>query len=302
MTVHALKWAVGPLALFAALAATAAPELSLTGPGTVHAGSAVTLKLRLAGGTEPYSGFNARIGLPKGVVVTGVARGALLPSGFQLDYRVSETDTSVWLAVVGYSSTSNIAGTDGALLDIGLQVTAGAAAATHSIGFATTNADPAINSMHALSDVHGATSVNHTVAGMRLTIAAPLDTDGDGIPDATDNCPTVANKDQADLDADKIGDACDPDIDGDGYPNGVDAFPRDKTDWLDTDGDGIGNNADPDDDNDGVLDGVDNCPLVANPDQADQDRDGIGDACDPDNRSFCWECLPSRGGWRSIIR
>jgi hypothetical protein len=35
------------------------------------------------------------------------------------------------------------------------------------------------------------------------------DTDGDGIPDASDNCPTVANPDQKDTDGDGIGDACD---------------------------------------------------------------------------------------------
>jgi hypothetical protein len=37
-----------------------------------------------------------------------------------------------------------------------------------------------------------------------------LDADGDGVPDATDNCPSVANADQADTDADGRGDACDP--------------------------------------------------------------------------------------------
>jgi hypothetical protein len=37
---------------------------------------------------------------------------------------------------------------------------------------------------------------------------SPADTDGDGIADVMDNCPTVANPDQTDSDGDGIGDAC----------------------------------------------------------------------------------------------
>jgi len=42
-----------------------------------------------------------------------------------------------------------------------------------------------------------------------VVIDAPKDTDKDGVADAVDNCPDVANADQKDADGDKVGDACD---------------------------------------------------------------------------------------------
>jgi hypothetical protein len=48
------------------------------------------------------------------------------------------------------------------------------------------------------------------------------DADRDGVLDDADNCKGVANPDQQDIDHDGIGDACDPDIDGDGVPNAQD--------------------------------------------------------------------------------
>jgi hypothetical protein len=110
-----------------------------------------------------------------------------------------------------------------------------------------------------------------------------------------DNCPALANEDQADDDSDGIGNACDScaldadnDSDGDGICGDVDNCPAlANEDQADDDSDGIGNacdscalDADNDSDGDGICGNVDNCPALANEDQADDDSDGIGNACD----------------------
>jgi len=131
------------------------------------------------------------------------------------------------------------------------------------------------------------------------------DTDGDGIFDAVDNCPTVRAISQIDSDGDGIGDACDPDDDNDGVCDTAGplvagtAGTTSRACTSDSDCAGpfrpwyIG----------GLLFGAcqmpagtcalgcvagrhpdsagqDNCPLVANLDQDDTGRDGIGDACE----------------------
>ena len=66
------------------------------------------------------------------------------------------------------------------------------------------------------------------------------DIDSDGVPDRVDNCVSVPNSEQEDVNNNKRGDACD-DFDKDGRINSLDNCPNDpNASQVDTDGDGIG--------------------------------------------------------------
>ncbi|MDO8562172.1 MAG: thrombospondin type 3 repeat-containing protein, partial [bacterium] len=73
---------------------------------------------------------------------------------------------------------------------------------------------------------------------------APVDSDGDSVPDLTDNCTSIANTDQKDSDGNGLGDACE------------------------------------DYDRDGIVNAKDDCQDIPNVAQEDTDDDGIGDVCD----------------------
>ena len=64
-----------------------------------------------------------------------------------------------------------------------------------------------------------------------------------------------------DFDGDGVPDSIDADDDDDGVPDVSDAFPMNAAEFADTDNDGTGDNADTDDDGDGVLDVDDAFPL-----------------------------------------
>ncbi|MEC8708165.1 MAG: thrombospondin type 3 repeat-containing protein, partial [Candidatus Thermoplasmatota archaeon] len=128
------------------------------------------------------------------------------------------------------------------------------------------------------------------------------DTDNDGVPDVSDNCPNVSNPLQGNTDGDTQGDACDSDDDNDGITdNSPDDCPRggaanwgstqnfddpaNSTDW---DRDGCKDDVeDADIDNDGVENDVDLCPRSSyqpprptwtSDGQTDVDGDGCRDA------------------------
>jgi len=132
--------------------------------------------------------------------------------------------------------------------------------------------------------VEAADSVGAANPGQSLVCQMIVDTDGDGVADAEDNCPAVSNPGQEDTDGDGVGDACNDaqDADGDEYADVLDNCPAvSNVDQADTDGDGEGDacNDASDGDGDEYADGLDNCPAVSNPGQADTDGDGLGDAC-----------------------
>ncbi|UCH87799.1 MAG: thrombospondin type 3 repeat-containing protein [Dehalococcoidia bacterium] len=147
------------------------------------------------------------------------------------------------------------------------------------------------------------------------------DADNDGVSDsetdicdADDLCLGVFDPTNGDLDSDDIGDACDPDIDGDTVLNVNDNCElKSNATQDDADVDGIGDACDNDDasgtdgpdeldsDGDTVPDYLDNCDTNANDTQVDTDLDGYGDACDAHPNLAYYDTAPVPYDFWTII-
>lgn len=108
------------------------------------------------------------------------------------------------------------------------------------------------------------------------------DRDADGRLTTADNCPSVANADQANLDGDAFGDVCDDDDDGDGLSDGTEAL--------------MGTNPrSADSDSDGKSDTADRCPTIAAP-----TANGCPDLVLPAALSFRLTGVPTRIALRTL--
>jgi YD repeat-containing protein len=155
----------------------------------------------------------------------------------------------------------------------------------------------------------------YSCAGSDCNDAAPgctndcaADADGDTFPDCMDVCPAIANPDQADHDADGIGDVCDDctDLDGDGLGDRGFLNPGCPIGPVDN----CPNDADNDIDGDGICADIDTCPGRWNPLQEDSDGDGRGDRCDvcpfdadddPDGDGSVGPCIVESGWYLSRV-
>ncbi|MBK7874687.1 MAG: thrombospondin type 3 repeat-containing protein [Planctomycetes bacterium] len=139
------------------------------------------------------------------------------------------------------------------------------------------------------------------VSGVDVPTGNANDLDGDGVVNASDNCPSIANPSQVNGDGDALGDGCDNcvavanndqlDSDADTIGNACDNCASvANVNQANGDGDafgdacdncvGIANNTQANGDADAFGDACDNCPSVSNASQANQDGDSFGDACD----------------------
>jgi hypothetical protein len=145
-------------------------DVTVGGNDTVVAGSSTTVNYRVtANSGDGEAGCNAKPASPATVAINAPACVTASPSS--LSFTSCGTSQPV-------SLTSSVAG------DYDITVTVA------DSGAGAYNTNPAKFTLH-------------------VTAPSVPDTDGDGVPDSSDNCVNAPNSDQSDVDVDTIGDACD---------------------------------------------------------------------------------------------
>lgn len=108
------------------------------------------------------------------------------PNGVQYSYLSPPAEKDSKYSLVATAGTNTTAQIDQAILEI------------------SETYEDSVNSVTVTTQ-----SINSTFITVFVSNNASSDTDSDGVPDGTDNCPNDANPSQEDLDEDGLGDACD---------------------------------------------------------------------------------------------
>ena len=144
--------------------------------------------------------------------------------------RALNTDTGavVWEHPTGGSVLPALSYANGLVIDGAGDTVEALNAATGAVVFSHTTGGPIFSPAAISRGTIFVGSGDQALYAFRST-SAPADSDLDGVQDVTDNCPLVSNPAQLNTDAanaannragsDALGDACDPDISGDGYTN-----------------------------------------------------------------------------------
>ena len=211
--------ASGPATDILTIAATSPSFTKSFTPATVETNQISVLKFSIDNSASPSAATNIRFIdiMPVGLLVS--------PSPALISSCLGGTITAVAGSSVISMSGSSVGPTSTCSVSVNVRSAIGGV-------FVNTTSD--------LSSSAG------TSAAASATLTVDDDIDNDTILDAVDNCPSIANTDQADLDNDGLGNACDNDSDNDQMPddyeiaNGLD--PLNSLDQQgDPDGDGFTN-------------------------------------------------------------